>query len=153
MICWDPEKDPDLSQMNPHQDCGTYACDCPYEAFSTPEGQSSVLRPDPAFNGRGCNEFAFRGGIVDNYCYIPGQDPNPHEANYLCGDHWAAPVHLTTDWQFFKVPFTSLLQQGWAKEQHQFDLHAVSMVRFTWDKGYIDYFIDDVRFYREKRTE
>lgn len=152
MVCWDPEKGP-LSQMNPHQACGPYACMCPYEAFATPEGQSGVFRPDPAFDQRGCNEFAFRGGIVDNYCYDPGQDPNPYEANYLCGDHWAAPVHLTTDWQFFKVPFTSLLQQGWAKEQHQFDLHAVSMIRFTWDKGNIDYFIDDVRFYREKRSE
>lgn len=150
-ICWDKEKDPDLSQYQPHQLCGTAACDCPYEAFpAIPDVTPAVIRPDQAFTGRSCNEFAFRGGIVDNYCFNPGQDPNPYEGSELCGDHWASPVSLTTDWQFFKVPFTSLLQQGWAKEQHQFDLHAVSMVRFTWDKGYIDYWLDDVRFYREK---
>ena len=51
------------------------------------------------------------------------------------------------------MPFTRLLQQGWAKEQHQFDLHAISMIRFSWDKGFIDYWLDDVGFYRDERPE
>lgn len=143
MICWDPVADPYLIKQARHTTCGTTTCDCPYEAF--PETQ------DPLFAGRGCNSFAFRGGIVNDYCYNPGQDPEPYEGNYLCGDHWASPVSLTTDWQFFKVPFTSMLQQGWAKEQHQFDLQYATGLRFTWDKGIIDYYIDDVRFYREAR--
>jgi len=141
-ICWDPVADPDLTKQARHTTCGSNTCDCPYEAFAETQ--------DPLFAGRGCNEFAFRGGIVNDYCYNPGQDPDPYEGNYLCGDHWASPVSLTTDWQFFKVPFTSLLQQGWAKEQHEFDLQYVTGLRFTWDKGIIDYYIDDVRFYREQ---
>ena len=33
-----------------------------------------------------------------------------------------------------------------------FDLTSVSVVRFTWDTGYVDYYIDDVRFYRLANT-
>ena len=29
---------------------------------------------------------------------------------------------------------------------------SVSVVRFTWDTGYVDYYIDDVRFYRLANT-
>jgi hypothetical protein len=59
-------------------------------------------------------------------------------------------VDLSTDWQFFTVPFTNLRQQGWAKKSLQLDLHSVSMIRFSWDSGKIDYWIDDVSFYRRK---
>jgi hypothetical protein len=59
-------------------------------------------------------------------------------------------VDLTTDWQFFKVPFSVLRQQGWAKKQDHLDLHSVSVVRFSWDLGYIDYWLDQVSFYRAK---
>ena len=142
-VCWDPEKDPYGDQLDTYQFCGDDACNCGYEAY--PE------EVDPEFEGKTCNRFAFRGGIVDDYCYDPVEGPPPYESNYLCGDHWTYPVHLTTEWQFFKVPFTKLLQQGWAKEQHQFDLNYVSMLRFSWDKGYIDYWIDDVGFYRDAR--
>lgn len=145
-VCWDQELDPQMTKYQTYEYCGTSACECPYEAF--PEENGGV---DLQFVGRSCNSFGFRGGIVNDYCYNPGEDPDPYESNYLCGDHWTKPVHLTTDWQFFKVPFTSMLQQGWAKEQHEFDLNAVSMIRFSWDKGNIDYYLDDVSFYRKKR--
>ena len=142
-ICWDPAEDPYLANSQAYQVCGDQTCNCGYEAF--PE------TPDPTFAEKTCNTFAFRGGIVDNFCFDPVEGPPPYENNYLCGDHWTSPVHLTTEWKFYKVPFTALLQQGWAKEQHQFDLNYVSMLRFSWDKGYIDYWIDDVGFYREAR--
>jgi hypothetical protein len=41
-----------------------------------------------------------------------------------------------------------MYQQGWAKAAY-FDLQ-ISVVRLTWDTGNIDYWIDDLRFYRHK---
>ncbi len=45
-----------------------------------------------------------------------------------------------------------MFQQGWAKQAPNFDLTSISVVRFTWDVGYIDYYIDDVKFYRDARS-
>lgn len=59
-------------------------------------------------------------------------------------------VNLSTDWQLIKVPFASLLQQGWAKRSYQLDLSSITSVRLEWDRGWIDYWISDVRFYRTK---
>ncbi|HTA91678.1 MAG TPA: hypothetical protein VK745_18975, partial [Polyangiaceae bacterium] len=78
----------------------------------------------------------------------PG-DPPPAPASQRCGDHWVNSVDLTTDWQFFHVPFTDLRQQGFAKKAEELDLHSVSVVRFTWDAGIIDYWIDSVSFYKQ----
>jgi hypothetical protein len=57
-------------------------------------------------------------------------------------------VHVGTEWKFYAVPFTDLQQQGFAKESRALDLHSVSVVRFLWDRGWVDYWLDDVRFYR-----
>jgi len=43
-----------------------------------------------------------------------------------------------------------MLQPGWAKRSAKLDLTAISVVRFTWDGGWIDFWIDEVRFYRRK---
>ena len=43
-----------------------------------------------------------------------------------------------------------MLQQGWAQRSAKLDLTAISVVRFTWDGGYVDYWIDQVNFYRHK---
>jgi len=44
-----------------------------------------------------------------------------------------------------------MYQEGWAKKIPYFDLHSVSVVRLTWDVGFVDYWIDDMRFYKVKR--
>jgi hypothetical protein len=105
---------------------------------------------DPQFWGRPCTPYQFDNGVGSLYCYNPATDPPPWPSTELCGDFWMTTVDLTTDWQFFKVPFTVLRQQGWAKKQDLFDLHSASVVRFSWDIGWIDYWIDRVSFYREK---
>jgi hypothetical protein len=48
------------------------------------------------------------------------------------------------------VPFNTMAQQGWAQRSGFLDLTAVSVIRFTWDGGWIDFWIDDVRFYKTK---
>jgi hypothetical protein len=45
-----------------------------------------------------------------------------------------------------------MLQQGWAKRWQFFDTSSVSVVRLTWDAGWIDYWIDNLRFYRVRRN-
>jgi hypothetical protein len=121
--------------------CGRTLCDYVYPAYPN-------NGPDPQSVGRACTPYVYRNGTQADVCYNPGTDPLPAESDEQCGDHFTFPVHLTTDWQFFAIPFVQMFQQGWAKQAPAFDLTSVSVVRFTWDAGYVDYYLDDVRFYR-----
>jgi hypothetical protein len=134
--------------------CGRSLCDQPYPAYPN-------TGFDAEWTGRACTPFTYRNGTEADVCYNPPgtvdatgapvpADPLPAEADEQCGDHFTFPVHLTTDWQFFTIPFAQMSQQGWAKQAPYFDLTSVSVVRFTWDAGYVDYYLDDVRFYRLK---
>jgi hypothetical protein len=123
--------------------CGRTLCDNVYAAYPN-------NGPDPQSVGRACSPYTYRSGAQADICYNPGVDPLPAEADEQCGDHFTFPVHLSTEWQFYTVPFTQMFQQGWAKQAPYFDLTSVSVVRFTWDAGYVDYYIDNVRFYRIK---
>jgi hypothetical protein len=62
-----------------------------------------------------------------------------------------AGIRLTTDWRLYLVPFTDMHQQGWAKASDRMDLTSASVIRLTWDRGWIDYWIADVQLYRWKR--
>lgn len=153
--CYDPEIDPSPREMveaqagddpyrtQQHRLCGQYACDVGYPAF--PDD------PDWEFYGKPCTEYDFAGGIRDSFCFDPATDLPPPNPNELCGDFWVGVVHLTPEWRFYKVPFTDMLQQGWAMEAPRLDLTSVSQIRFTYGTGWIDYWIDDVSFYRRKR--
>ena len=132
--------------------CDRTLCDRPYAAYPNDPG-------DPQFNGRACTPYTYRNGTIADVCYNPSPwvdstgamqpaDPLPPEADEQCGDHFTFPVNLSTEWQFYAIPFTEMQQQGWAKQAPYFDLTSASVVRFTWDVGYIDYYIDNVRFYR-----
>jgi hypothetical protein len=107
---------------------------------------------DTQFFGKPCTPYAFENGISSSYCYDPKTDPPPSPPTELCGDFWMTTVDLTTNWQFYKVPFSVLRQQGFAKKSPGLDLHSVSVVRFSWDVGWIDYWLDQVSFYREKTS-
>jgi hypothetical protein len=123
--------------------CDVTECASPYSAFPN--------IPDNAFNGRTCNPYSYENGIGSNWCYTPGVDPAPADPTHQCGDHWMKMVSLDTDWHFYKVPFTDLRQQGFAQKSEHLDLTAVSVVRFTWVAGFVDYWIDEVSFYRNPR--
>lgn len=131
--------------------CGQYICERGFRAFRTTGGSNP--REDVAFAGTTCQPFTFRGGITDNFCYDPELGVTPHENSRVCGDHWLKPVHLSTEWEFYKIPFTDLLQQGWAKESTHLDLTSAAVIRFIWGRGWVDFMLDDVRFYRNKYTK
>ncbi|MGA7121337.1 MAG: hypothetical protein WBY94_14630 [Polyangiaceae bacterium] len=135
-------------------------CNQPYAAypndvFHFPDGGTVTLPNgtsalgDPAFFNRPCTPHTRADGYGASFCFDPATDPPPANPTELCGDHWMKMVTLGTDWQFFKVRFTDLRQQGFAKKSELLDLHAVSVVRFTWTAGWIDYWIDEVSFYRD----
>jgi hypothetical protein len=130
-----------------------YPCDALPDAgrFAGPDAGSGQPG-DIQFYGRPCTPYQFENGLGSSYCYDPSTDPPPWPSPELCGDFWMTTVDLTTNWQFFKVPFTKLRQQGWAKKAEAFDLHSASVVRFSWDIGWIDYWVDRVSFYREKTS-
>ncbi|HXT97204.1 MAG TPA: hypothetical protein VN853_12950 [Polyangia bacterium] len=131
--------------------CGRTLCDQPYPAYG-------MIGPDPEWAGRACTPFTYRNGTQADLCYNPTgtvdatgksiADPLPAESDEQCGDHFTFPVELSENWQFFTIPFAEMSQQGWAKQAPYFDLTTASVVRFTWDVGFVDYYLDDVRFYR-----
>jgi hypothetical protein len=164
--CWDPTVDSQPmttsgSAIQATNKCYTSSCNDVYPAY--PQDGN-----DPQYYGRPCTPYVFRSGVQGSYCwdpdpndlYLPNTglpDPNgfpdspPPESDQGCGDYWTFPLELTTDWQLFLVPFTTMYQQGWAKRWPLFDISSVSVVRLTWDAGWVDYWIDNFRFYRVRR--
>ena len=173
--CWDPAVDlqpmtTSGSAIQATNKCYTSRCNDNYPAY--PQDVT-----DPQFANRPCTPYAFRNGTQGSYCWDP--DPNNHysigdgtrnpvladgtpdpaaipdspppEPDQGCGDYWTFPLELTTEWQLFLVPFTTMYQQGWAKWWPFFDISSVSVVRLTWDAGWVDYWIDNLRFYRLRR--
>jgi hypothetical protein len=157
LYCGDPATDPQPKAISSlgvtaTNSCGRTRCNDDYPAFGV---------QDAAFVHRPCTPYAFRSGGQSSYCWDP--DPNhpyppsglpdspPAESDQQCGDYWTFPLELTTEWQLFLVPFTTMYQQGWAKRWPFFDISSVSVVRLTWDAGWVDYWIDNFRFYRVRR--
>ena len=143
--------------------CGAAdVCNAVYSAFPNdtpigPDGQAvATVDPrtgkapvgDTAFYGRPCTPYSFPDGTGTSFCFDPAKDPPPAAGPQRCGDHWITAVNLTPDWKFYRVPFTDLRQQGFAKKAETLDLHSVSVVRFTWEAGYVDYWIDELSFYK-----
>jgi hypothetical protein len=134
--------------------CGHWACDRAYPAFGRPD--LLFITPDAPASNPGfpdhqgtntCARHTFGNDQVGEYCFNPSVAP-PAEGPERCGDNYMDPVTLGPDWQFYKVPFSELRQEGWAKRFPALDLSRVTVVRFTWTVGWVDYWIDDVRFYR-----
>jgi hypothetical protein len=119
--CWDPavEIAPALtsgSAIQATNKCYTSRCDDVYPAY--PQDGN-----DPQFYGRPCTPYGFRSGAQGSYCWDPDPthrydivtgepDPNglpdspPAESDQGCGDYWTFPLHLTTEWRLYLVPFT-----------------------------------------------
>jgi hypothetical protein len=160
--CGAPGEAPGYASMAPvgnngaTNTCNVTRCNDAYAAYP---GDGA----DPKYAGRPCTPFTYRNGTVTSQCWDPAgmaatdggagypPDPPPPEPDKQCGDHFTFPLHLTTDWQLFLVPFTTMYQQGWAQKVPTLDTKTITAVRLTWEAGYIDYYVDDLRFYRVKR--
>ena len=161
--CGDPAADPQPGAISGNgvqgtNSCGVTHCNEAYPAYPNDNVNTAECAlpnfpsgTDPQFFGRPCTPYALRNGTQSSYCFDPASDPPPAEPDQGCGDYWTFPLHLTTEWQLFLVPFTTMYQQGWAKRWPFFDTTSVSVARLTWDAGWIDYWIDNFRFYRVRR--
>jgi hypothetical protein len=140
--------------------CDKTRCDEPWPAYASdfPEPMGSPLmsaateqQGDRQFLHKPCSPFTYRNGVSSSYCFDPTMGETPAEPDMQCGDHWTTPVGLGNNWQLYLIPFDHMIQQGWAKKFPSLDTTAASVVRFTWDGGWVDYYIDDVAFYRVKK--
>jgi hypothetical protein len=156
-FCGAPGATPSYVDMGPatsfNNTCNTTRCNDAYPAYAMTTADAKGDVGDPAFFGKPCTAYRTRNGILSSYCYDPASDPPPASTDQQCGDHFTFPLSLTTEWQLFLVPFSTMYQQGWAKKAAYFDLHTVSVVRLTWDAGNIDYWIDNLSFYRHKKAQ
>lgn len=156
-ICWN-RKDTEGTPDEPEQIAARTLqyCGDSVTRHQTDSGKSLNMGFDPFIHDTKCQEYSFRGSITSMFAFNPDSEipaqQKPAENSQQCGDHWMRSVQLGLDWQFYTVPFKELYQQGWSKRSYELDLTALTLVRFTWDRGYIDYYIDDVRFYRTKKT-
>jgi len=153
-FCGTPEVMNGTDSSNGVSSCNTCVetrCNERWPAF--PDDQANPSAPvgtDPQYYGKPCSPYTMRNGNFGYWCFDPAAGERPAEPTEQCGDHWTRVVNLTTEWQFYTVPFSAMAQQGWAKRSAGLDLSSVSVVRFTWDGGWVDYWIDDVRFYKTK---
>ena len=130
--------------------CTQTRCNERYPAYPDDTQPGATTGIDRQFWGKPCTPFTYRNGISSMFCFNPAMGEKPAETTEQCGDHWTRVVNLSNEWQFYTVPFNQMGQQGWAKRSNSLDLTTVSVVRFTWDGGWIDFWIDDVRFYRRR---
>ncbi len=125
-----------LDQVAPR--CGKTACSSP----------TTFLDPD--FDGKACRPFTFNTHESGEYCFNEN-DPAPPSSGERCGDGYAKEVTLTPYWKFYKIRFSELRQQGFGKVSPGMDLRSVHAVAFIGTHGWIDFFLDNVSFYREPR--
>jgi hypothetical protein len=117
-------------------------------------GESACTSPstyvDPDFDGKACRPYTFPAADYSaEYCWNVG-DPPPADREEQCLDGWAAAVDLTLDWQYFKVPWSSMHQGGFGKAAPYFNTKAVDTIAFGFIDGWVDVFVDNVSFYRNK---
>lgn len=158
--CYDPKVDPDPADAIGAQQgldasdvvyerCGEFQCNFRYPSFEGRPGYEDGR--DPEFENKPCTAYTLASGQFGKFCFDPEKDQPPPEAEERCGDNWYATVLVTEEWRFFRVPFNEMLQQGFAKESFFLDLENASLVRFSWDRGWLDHWIDDVKLYRRAR--
>lgn len=63
-------------------------------------------------------------------------------------DPFGAYLNLTVDWQFFRVPFSELKQNGYGHQAPFLDIGAVRQISIEYAQGSWDFWVDDLSFYR-----
>jgi hypothetical protein len=161
--CWDPAEIPSLQAVyaeyalrgeqalfeKRYELCGPTACDAPNAAFTAVDPVFST--PAGGVGGTAqCLSYNLTTDLEDYFCFDPNNPGSfPPDGPERCGDGWSKGVTLSDDWQFYEIPFTDLRQEGYGKEFPDLDLSKITLVRFTWMQGWVDVWLDDVRFYRE----
>jgi hypothetical protein len=121
------------------------------EVIYPPCGQSACVPPgydtDRDYIGTECKPYNFTGLEENYYCF--GDTPPP-AADERCGDGYASNISLSTDWQFYKLPFDRFQQVGFAKHAPATDKLPKTLysIAFLFSVGYTDFYVDNLSFYR-----
>jgi hypothetical protein len=116
-----------------------------------PCGQSTCVPPgydpDLDYDDTQCKPYNFTGLEENNYCF--GDTPPP-AADERCGDGYVSNISLSTDWQFYKLPFDRFQQVGFAKKVPATDKLSKTLysIAFLFSVGYADFYVDNLSFYR-----
>jgi hypothetical protein len=115
--------------------CGASACTSPSYYI------------DPDFDDTQCKPYEWSGKQAAYYCY--GATPPPSETE-RCTDGWVASINLTTEWQIYVLPFSQFQQVGFGKPAPYMDLRSVYEWALEFPVGYVDVYIDNVAFYKNR---
>ncbi len=124
-----------LQQLYPP--CGVNTCDPPsYDA-------------DIDYTNTQCKPYNFTGLEENYWCF--GDKP-PAAPDERCGDGFVSNISLSTDWQFYKLPFDRFQQVGFAKKVPPFDVPQKTLysIAFLFSVGYTDFYVDNLSFYRNQ---
>lgn len=133
--------------------CGATACDDMNDAWQRVDPEFATAAAIPAGSAE-CLPYKLTNDLEERFCYDQNNPATfPPDGPDRCGDGFEKGVTLTGDWKLYTVPFTELRQEGYAKEFPTLDLSKISLVRFTWTQGWLDAWLDDVRFYRHASVE
>lgn len=104
---------------------------------------------DPQFDGKECQPFTFDTHESAEFCFDE-DDQDPPSSGARCGDGYSKPVTVSTEWQFYKIPFSEMRQQGFGKVSPEMDLTSVNQLSFIFFVGWVDTYLDNISLYREK---
>ena len=106
--------------------------------------------PDIDLEGKDCRPYTFTSGESAEYCYNES-DPPPPSREERCGDGFTSMVQVSGDWKLYTIPFSGMRQGGYGKHAPYFDLKSVYSITLGWGSGNVDFYIDNVSFYRTKK--
>lgn len=152
-----PALDPTDSMMEPallwklYPPCGASACATPN--YDRDYDYDHTL-PEPYLAQ--CKPYNFTGLDENYWCFgdkstdLPTGD-RPAAPDERCGDGFVSNISLSTDWQFYKLPFAAFQQVGFGKKVPPEDdpTKTLYSIAFLFSVGYTDFFVDNITFYNE----
>ncbi|HEV3192734.1 MAG TPA: hypothetical protein VGY54_19635 [Polyangiaceae bacterium] len=150
--CFDPKAGPLPSNVATGSATPTSQLDLMYPRCGQSACTFPTSYPDADFEGKACRPYTFPAAeayIAGEFCFNEG-DPPPPNRDERCLDGWVRTVPITTDWQFYTVPFSEFRQGNFGKRAPYFNLKAIDTIALGFIVGWADLFVDNVSFYRRK---
>ena len=151
--CFDPAKG-DLPMPQPNTGTDSVGGDELDSSYPRCGQSACTFRsdyPDVDFEGKECRPYTFTSGESNEYCFNK-DDPPPPSRFERCGDGFTDMVQLSEDWKFYTIPFSEMRQGGFGKVSLEgLDLKSAYSITLGWGPGNVDFFFDDVSFYRTKK--